>query len=164
MNRTLVIGFGNLDRADDGVAYYVINALRRRLGQKMLNEEITGLEGLCGDIDSIFLSQLVPELMDVLTDYDQVIFVDAHVYENVDNLHCTPVTQDYTPPTFSHNITPPMLLAFLKKLYHREPIGYLVSIRGYNFDFSRSLSVDTKALVETAVDYIQTRLLSDNAK
>ena len=163
MNRTLVIGFGNLDRADDGVAYYVINALRRRLGQKILSEEMTGLEGLGGEIDSIFLSQLVPELMDVLTDYDQVIFVDAHVYENVDNLHCTPVTQDYTPPTFSHNITPPMLLAFLKKLYHREPNGYLVSIRGYDFDFHRNLSVDTKALVEPAVEYIQSRLLSDNA-
>ena len=46
MPRTLIIGFGNLDRADDGVAFYVINALRRRLGQKALSEEDTGLEEL----------------------------------------------------------------------------------------------------------------------
>ncbi|MFH2012453.1 MAG: hydrogenase maturation protease [Pseudomonadota bacterium] len=163
MFRTLVIGYGNLDHADDGVAYHVINALRRRLGQEILSEDMTGLEGLGGEIDSIFLSQLIPELMDVLSDYDQVVFVDAHVYDNVDNLYCTPVTQDYTTPTFSHNITPQMLLAFLKKLYDREPNGYLVSIRGYDFDFHCSLSVDTKALVEPAVEYIQSRLLSDIA-
>jgi hydrogenase maturation protease len=163
MSRTLVIGFGNLDRADDGVAYYVINALRQRLGQNILNEDTTGLEELGAPIDSIFLSQLVPELMDVLTDYDQVIFVDAHVYENVDNLHCVPVSLEYTPPTFSHHITPQALLALLKKLYNREPKGYLVSIRGYDFDFHRNLSEATKTLVESAVEYIQSKLHSDNA-
>jgi hydrogenase maturation protease len=161
MNRTLVIGFGNLDRADDGVAYYVINTLRQRLGQNILNEDTTGLEELGAPVDSIFLSQLAPELMDVLTDYDQVIFVDAHVYENVDDLYCTPVSQEYTPPTFSHHITPPMLLALIKTLYHQEPSGNLVSIRGYDFDFHRELSVDTKALVEPAVDYIL-QLLNEN--
>jgi hydrogenase maturation protease len=154
MSRTLVIGFGNLDRADDGVAFFVINALRRRLGQKILKEDSTGLEELGAQTDSIFLSQLVPELMDILTGYHRVIFVDAHVYENVDNLYCTPVSQEYKPPTFSHHITPPMLLALLKTLYHQEPSGNLVSIRGYDFDFHRELSVDTKALVEPAVDYI----------
>ena len=55
MSRTLVIGFGNIDRADDGVAFYVINALRRRLGQKPLSEEDTGLEELGAPIDSVFL-------------------------------------------------------------------------------------------------------------
>jgi hydrogenase maturation protease len=154
MSRTLVIGFGNLDRADDGVAFFVINALRRRLGQEILSEDSTGLEELGAQTDSIFLSQLVPELMDILTGYHRVVFVDAHVYENIDDLYCTPVSQEYTPPTFSHHITPPVLLALLKTLYHHEPMGNLVSIRGYDFDFHRDLSVDTKVLVGPAVDYI----------
>jgi hydrogenase maturation protease len=154
MLRSLIIGFGNLDRADDGVAYYVINALRRHLGQKALSEEDTGMEDLGAPIDSIFLSQLAPELMDPIAEYKRVIFVDAHVYENMEALHCAPVLPEYAAATFTHHLTPAMLLAFLKALHHREPKGHLVSIRGYDFDFHRNLSLDTQALVEPAVNYI----------
>ena len=164
MSRTLIIGFGSLDRADDGVAYHVINALRRRLGQNMLAEDETGLEELGAQIDSIFLVQLAPELMDVLAGYNQVIFVDAHVYENVDNLHCTPVLPEYAPATLTHHMGPAMILALVKALYHREPAGHLVSIRGYNFDFHRDLSEATRALVEPAVDYILQSLIYSQEK
>ena len=164
MSRTLIIGFGSLDRADDGVAYHVINALRRRLGQNMLAEDETGLEELGAQIDSIFLVQLAPELMDVLAVYDQVVFVDAHVYANVDNLHCTPILPEYTPATLTHHMGPAMILALVKALYHREPAGHLVSIRGYNFDFHRDLSEATRALVEPAVDYILQSLIYSQEK
>ncbi|MGO9020015.1 MAG: hydrogenase maturation protease [Syntrophobacteraceae bacterium] len=152
--RTLVIGYGNIDRADDGVAFCVVNALRRRLGQKILSEENTGLDELGAEVDSIFLVQLVPEIMDVLAGYHQVIFVDAHVHESLDNLHCAPVSPEFAPSPFSHHITPAMLLALIEMLHCPGPTGNLVSIRGYDFDFHRDLSADTRALVEPAVEYI----------
>jgi len=154
MSRTLVIGFGNIHRADDGVAFEVINALRRRLGQKGLSEEDTGLEELGSMVDSVFISQLTPELMDTIVSYSRVIFVDAHVYENLEDLHCAPVVPEYAPSTFTHHLTPPALLALLKTLYRAEPAGHLVSIRGYDFDFHRNLSEKTGALVESAADRI----------
>jgi hydrogenase maturation protease len=154
MSRTLVIGFGNIDRADDGVAYSVINALRRRLGQEPLPENETGLDELGAEVDSVFLSQLTPELMEVLAGYRQVVFVDAHVYENVDALHCAPVSPEYTPSSFTHHLTPGAFLALLKALYRLEPAGHLVSIRGHDFDFHRNLSPETEALVGPAVEYI----------
>ncbi|HYA13341.1 MAG TPA: hydrogenase maturation protease [Syntrophales bacterium] len=157
--RTLVIGYGNIDRADDGVAYYVINALRQRLGQEMLKEDFTGLDELGAEIDSIFLVQLAPELIDVLALYHRIIFVDAHVYDNVDNLYCIPVFPEYTPSTFTHHMTPPILLALLKSIYRQEPEGHLVSIRGYDFDFHRDLSEDTRDLVDPAVDHILQTLI-----
>ena len=154
MSRTLVIGFGNIDRADDGVAFQVINALRRRLGQTPLSEEDTGLEELGAAVDSVFLSQLTPELMDTLVEYGRVIFVDAHVYENLEDLHCSPVVPEYAPSTFTHHLTPAAFLALLKTLYGVEPIGRLVSIRGHDFNFHRNLSEKTSGLVEPAVDCI----------
>jgi len=154
MPRTLIIGFGNIDRADDGVAFFVVNALRRRLGQKPLNEDETGLEGLGAEVDSVFLSQLTPELLETLAGYQRVIFVDAHVYENVDALHCEPISPEYTPSAFTHHLTPAAFLALLKTLYHLEPAGHLVSIRGYDFDFHRDLSPETEAMVGPAVEYI----------
>jgi hydrogenase maturation protease len=160
MSRTLVIGFGNLDRADDGIAHYVVDALRRRLGQAPLDEDETGLEKLGAEVDSVFLSQLTPELLETLAGYQQVIFVDAHVYENVDALHCEPVSPEYAPATFTHHLTPAAFLGLLKALYHHEPAAHLVSLRGHDFDFHRGLSADTQALVHPAVEYIL-RLLKD---
>jgi hydrogenase maturation protease len=154
MPRTLIIGYGNLDRADDGVAYFVINSLRRRLGQAALPEDDTGLEELGAQTDSIFLPQLVPELIDTLVDYDRVIFVDAHVCEDVPDLYCTAVPPEYTPSAFTHHVTPAMLLALLHGLHHREPAAHIVSIRGYEFDFHRRLSAQVKALLETAAERI----------
>jgi len=154
MSRTLVIGFGNIDRGDDGVAFQVINSLRRRLGQTPLSEEDTGLEELGAAVDSVFLTQLTPELMETLVEYGRVVFVDAHVYESLEDLHCAPVVPEYAPSTFTHHLTPAALLALLKTLYGGEPSGHLVSIRGYDFDFHRNLSEKTGALVEPATDCI----------
>ena len=161
MGRALIIGFGNIDRADDGAAFFVVNALRRHLGQKPLNEDETGLEELGAEIDSAFLSQLTPELLETAAGYRQVIFVDAHVYENVDALHCVPVSPEYTASTFTHHLTPAAFLALLKTLYHLEPAGHLVSIRGHDFDFHRDLSPETEALVEPAAELIL-RLIKDS--
>ncbi|MBM4430656.1 MAG: hydrogenase maturation protease [Chloroflexi bacterium] len=154
MPRTLIIGYGNLDRADDGVAYWVINAMREGLGQEKLGEDSTGLEELGARTDSIFLTQIVPELVDTLVDYDQVVFVDAHVIEGVDGLYCTTVEAEYVPSTFTHHVTPSTLLALLKMLYHKEARGYIVSLRGYHFDFHRDLSMATDALIAPAVEEI----------
>lgn len=154
MTRTLVIGYGNIYRADDGVAYHVINALRRRLGHQTLPEGDSGMEELGGEVDSLFLSQLVPELLDLLSGYDRVIFVDAHVDESIDDLHCMQVVPEFTPSMLTHHMTPATLLALLKTLYHRELTGHIVSIRGYDFNFHRNLSSDTMSLIEPAVERI----------
>lgn len=154
MSRTLIIGYGNVDRADDGVALEVVNALRRRQGREALGEENTGMEELGAEVDSAFLSQLTPDLMEILCGYDRVVFVDAHVCEGFDDLHCEPVTPEYTPSIITHHLTPGMLLALIKALYQREIVGLIVSIRGHDFDFHRGLSRETGAHVQPAVAYI----------
>jgi len=152
--RTLVIGYGNIDRADDGVAFCIVNALRRRLGQAMLGEDNTGLDELGADLDSIFVVQLTPDLADVLADYRQVIFVDAHVYEGVNDLHCAPVSAEFTLSTFTHHMTPSSLLALSELMHSPGPTGQLVSVRGFDFDFHRDLSPGAKELVDPAAQYI----------
>jgi hydrogenase maturation protease len=152
--KTIVIGYGNIDRADDGVAFAVINELRRRLGRPALEEGDTGLENLGGEVDSIFLLQLVPEIMELITGYEQVVFVDAHVGPDMEDLNCAPVDAEYTPSSFTHHMTPSSLMAFLKTLYGSEPRAYLVSIGGSDFDFTRELSPKTRSLVAPAADKI----------
>lgn len=151
MARTLVVGYGNLHRGDDGVAYHIINGLRRSLGQSALDEYESGLEKLGEQIDSVFLTQLGPEFVDTLINYDRIIFVDAHVILNVDGLYCSQVVPEFTQSAFTHHMTPATLLALLSALYRRDAVAYLVSAKGHRFEFERDLSEETQALVEPAV-------------
>jgi hydrogenase maturation protease len=152
--KTIIIGYGNIDRADDGVAFAVINELRRQLGRKILEEGDTGLDELNNENDSIFLSQLVPEIMELLTGYNRIVFVDAHVGSDMEDLSLSPVVAQYISSSFTHHITPATLLAFLKTMYQCEPQAHLVSIRGYDFDFKRAFSPKVQALVLPAANSI----------
>ena len=152
--KTIIVGYGNIDRADDGVAFAVINELRKQLGQKILDEGDTGLDDLKEETDSIFLSQLVPEIMELLTGYNRIIFVDAHVGSDMENLNCSPVLAEYVSSSFTHHMTPSALLAFLQSMYQCEPQAHLVSIHGYDFDFKRTFSPQVQALVQPAVEAI----------
>ena len=150
-SKTIIIGYGNIYRSDDGVAFAVINELRRQLGQKLLEDGDTGMDEMDGENDSIFLLQLVPEIMELLTGYNKIIFVDAHVGSDLEDLNCSPVEAQYVSSSFTHHMTPAALLAFLKTMYQCEPKAHLVSIRGYDFDFKRTLSPKVQALVQPAV-------------
>jgi hydrogenase maturation protease len=154
MPRTIVIGYGNIDRADDGAAYEVINALRLRLGQKILEDNDAGLDELGCDTDSVFLTQLVPEIMETLIAYDRIVFVDAHVGADLEDLNCILVLPEYVSSSFTHHMAPSSLLAFLQTLYQHKPECHLVSIRGYDFNFKRTLSPQVNILIKPAVEKI----------
>jgi len=154
MSRTIIIGYGNIDRADDGAACAIVNLLRAKWRVGALEDFDTGMESLGREIDSIFIAQLLPEILEALTAYDKIVFVDAHVGEDMSDLHFAKVEPEYAHTLFTHHMTPPVLLAFLKTLYNHEPEAYLVSVRGYDFDFSQNLSPRTQALLNPAVDRI----------
>jgi hydrogenase maturation protease len=162
MANTLVIGYGNIHRQDDGVAFAVVNALRCYLGQVLLDAAETGLEQLgspLADADpasvrAAFVLQLAPELLDLAADYDRLVFVDAHVHPEVDGLHSQVARPEYGAAAFTHHMTPGMFLALLEALYHRRPESQVVSVRGHCFDFQVGLSAATAALVQPAVEQI----------
>jgi hydrogenase maturation protease len=152
--KTIIIGYGNIDRADDGAAFAVINELRRQLGVRILEEGYTGLDDLNNNSDSIFIPQLIPEIMEMVTGYDKIVFVDAHVSSDMEDLNCTPVLPEYSSSSFTHHMKPSLLIAYLKAMYQCEPEAHLVSVRGYEFDFRRTLSCQVQAAVRPAVDII----------
>jgi hydrogenase maturation protease len=154
MQRTLLIGYGNLDRQDDGAAFEVVNALRSHLGQAPLGEDGSGLEELGAQVDSVSVQKLAPELLDVAADYEQVVFVDAHVQADEDDVYVQMVRPEYATAAFTHHMTPALFLALLQALHRRQPQGTIVSVRGFAFDFERGLSAATEALVEPAVEEI----------
>ena len=154
LKRTLVLGFGNVYRRDDGVAFAVLNALRERLGCSPLGIDDDGFDDLGHPIDTVLLHQLVPELAEVAAPYDQLIFVDAHVSAIEQPVRQEELEPRFRSATVSHQLHPCTLLALVEQMRGGAPRGALISVRGYDFDFGEGLSEQTAALVPEAVGQI----------
>ncbi|MCD4738426.1 MAG: hydrogenase maturation protease [Anaerolineae bacterium] len=154
MKRTLVAGFGNTFRRDDGVARIVINALRAQLDRPPLGPLDDGFDDLGHEIDMVVLHQMVPELAETVADYDQVIFVDAHVETIPASLHEERIAVAYRTPFVAHQFHPSTVLALAQQTYGHAPQAVLLSLLGHDFDFGEELSAETAALVSPARDRI----------
>jgi len=153
LNQTLVIGYGNPDRQDDGVAWHVLHALAVRLNlptPDSYENEFPPNEQL--DID--FTLQLTPEMAEQIAPYERVCFVDAHTGSIAAKVQLVPVESQFQHSPFTHHLTTQSLLSMCVSLYGKAPQAALLSVRGYLFEFERQLSPETAALVPEAVEKI----------
>jgi hydrogenase maturation protease len=153
MHQSLIIGYGNLDRGDDGAAFYVINRLREHMGHPPLTEDDGALESLAGEI-AVFVPQLTPELALDAAAYHLLVLVDAHVTAEVRPLVYLRLQPKYQPPAVSHVLSPAMFLWLAQSIAGQERSAFLVSVRGHCFDLQRGLSAETSALVAPAADRV----------
>ncbi len=155
MNRLLVIGYGNPYRRDDGVALHVINALRQRIGVRALPPDEDGLDEVGRTMDSVMLHQLLPEMTPLLAEYQRVVFVDAHTGAIPDAVRVVSVEEEYSLEAVTHHMSPGMLLALARLTNGYAPQGYLVSVKGEDFDFGTELSEACRERVDVAVESIR---------
>lgn len=139
-NAILVIGYGNAYCHDDGVALYVINELRRRRGIRELQPDEDGLDELGGQFDTIVVHQLIPEIVPVVVNYRFILFVDAHLGTIPDDVRVVQVQEEHHFHAVTHHMSPGMILNMARETKGVAPSGYLISVRGENFDFGLGLS------------------------
>jgi len=153
MPRTLIIGYGNPERGDDGAALHVVNRLRYLLGRPPLAEDDGGLGDL-GQDTAVFLPQLVPELAVDAAAYESIVLVDAHVTEEHRPVIYMRLEPEYQSAPFSHLLSPAMFLWLVQAVSGRNPAAFLVSLRGHCFEHERGLSPATAALVDPAAEKV----------
>jgi len=151
---TLVIGYGNIDRQDDGVAWHVLVQIAAAAGRVEIDPFETPLVECNAYLTLLFALQLTPEMAELVKDYDRVCFVDAHTGAVDEPVHVEQIKAVYAPSPFTHHLTPSACLSLAESLYNRHPEGLLVSIRGNEFEFSQDLSPDTVVHAEDAVNQI----------
>jgi hydrogenase maturation protease len=151
LDRTLIAGFGNVYRRDDGVGRVVVNAVRESIGRPPLDLQDDGFNDLGHRVDTVVLHQIVPELAETLADYDRVIFVDAHVEALPQPIHEIELEVTLRVPFVAHQFHPSTVLALAQQIHGRAPEGILLSLRGHDFDFGEGLSSETAELVPQAV-------------
>ncbi|MCU0560899.1 MAG: hydrogenase maturation protease [Desulfobacterales bacterium] len=155
MTRAVVMGLGNPDRGDDGVAFHVVNRLRRRLGAPPLDDGDTGLGAAAAEAAVLFFRQLVPELVLDVGGCSRLVFVDAHVPAEPRAIVCSRIgPQARWAPGLTHALPPEGFLWLLQAFAGRAPESFLVSVRGERFDFTRKLSPTPAALVDPAAGVV----------
>jgi hydrogenase maturation protease len=150
----LIIGYGNPDREDDGVAWHILKGLAERLGRPAPDLETGGLDQLGQSSDLLFVLQLTPELAELIAGYDQICFVDAHTGIYPEDLRFETIDAEFQTSPFTHHMTPQTCLMLARTLYGRTPQGIVVSVRGHRFGFSHTLSTQTTQLAEEAIERI----------
>lgn len=128
MTKTLVIGYGNTLRGDDGAGIAAVGILKNDYPH----------------FDFLTLHQLTIELTETILNYNAVYFIDASV-------DVSEVTQINLQPEISkeilhtHIVTPQNLLNTCLYLYGKVPgKTILFHIPAYQFGFSEELSVSTQ--------------------
>jgi len=153
LKKLLIIGYGNPDREDDGVAWHILCALTMKLGlvpPESYEDEFPKFE----PIDFVFYLQLTPEMAEEIAEYQYVCFIDAHTGHIPEPVRLIPVATEFQHSPFTHHLTPQSLLSMCETIYQKKPNAALLSVLGHRFLFSRELSAGTAELVPQAVDSI----------
>jgi hydrogenase maturation protease len=145
--KTLVIGYGNTLRGDDGVGYWVAEAV-----------EAWNLR----DVRSHPCHQLTLDVAAEIAEADQVIFVDATPPGNP----CSPLKIERLVPmgetgrVSTHHNTPQGLLAMSQALYGQLPSAYAILLPTRDFQFSECLSPIAESGMRQALMRIRNLVLS----
>ena len=137
LTRTLVIGYGNALRGDDGAGYIAAELLREGIQDP--------------NVEVLSLQQLTPELMEPLSQASRVIFIDASVAGKAGTFNRIPLRPSPACSRFTHQVTPETLLAGAQALYGRTPEATLYTIPGRNFDVGQELTPSVRRAVEALV-------------
>lgn len=153
MKRKLILGYGNPDRQDDGVAWHVLRGAAKQLG---LTPPTAWEDDLPATPDLVFRFelQLTPEMAEDICHFERVCFVDAHTGNIPVEVQMMDIRPAYQTSPFTHHLTPEMLLEMCQSLYGQVPRASLLSVRGYHFQFSNDLSPQTAQLLPEAIQKV----------
>jgi hydrogenase maturation protease len=143
MNGTLIYGYGNPGREDDGLG--VAFADRMQEWSDRLE-----LPHLCYDRNY----QLNIEDALEVSKYDLVLFADATI-EPVDDFLITEVTPSDTVNFTMHAVSPDYIAYLSRTIFDRSPGIFLLHIRGYQWNMQEGLSAKARNSLNRAVAFIQ---------
>lgn len=131
MARILIVGYGNPLRTDDGLGWRAAEEL--------------ALAFASDEVQVRTCHQLLPELVDAVSQSDTTLFIDAARDGEPGELRCAPVLPEESALRFTHQLSPQSILAWSQKLYGRSPRAFLISVSGGCFELGEKLSPSVAA-------------------
>lgn len=150
--KTLVYGYGNPGRQDDGLGPALVEKI-----QAWIKEN--GIEGI--ETDSNY--QLNIEDAHEISEKDIVIFADASI-EDIDDFILTKVSPSDSQIEFTmHAVSCAFVLDLCQKIYNSYPETYLLHIKGHEWDFKEGFSKEAQENLEKAFCFLKDHILDPEA-
>ncbi|MBD3170752.1 MAG: hydrogenase maturation protease [candidate division Zixibacteria bacterium] len=128
MPKTLIIGYGNSLRRDDGLGI----AAAERLMEIFAEQD---------GIEVVAATQLTPELADKIKNFTEVVFIDCSVEGEPGEIAMNEISaRPDIIPRLEHSISPAYIINLTKKLYNTNPHAIVFSLTGKEFGLGESLS------------------------
>jgi hydrogenase maturation protease len=135
----LVLGYGNPGRMDDGLGPAFAESVEK-----------LGISGVTVEANY----QLTVEDAAVISEHQVVLFVDSSM-EGPGPFTLERIRPRAATSFSTHSLTPPALLELARELFGSEAEGYVLGIRGYEFDgFGEGLSRQAESNLEAALNFL----------
>jgi len=149
MSNTLIIGYGNALRGDDGAGYIVAELLRDLVHDT--------------ELEIISQHQLTPELMEPISLAAHIIFIDSSVSGRAGKVNRIPLRPGPSCSRFTHHVTPESLLAGAQSLYGHTPEATLYTIPGRFFETGDELTPSVRRAVNELVATLEKQFAARSA-
>lgn len=137
----LIIGYGNLHRADDALGLHAARLLAPRVDPHLVR--------------ILALQQLTFDLAETISNVQLCLLIDAAAGDTPGEIHTRRLfpDRDATGPLL-HHVPPESLLAFTFALYHHVPLTLLFTVTAASFDHALGLTPPVAAALPTLVDQL----------
>jgi hydrogenase maturation protease len=138
--RTLVIGYGNRLRSDDGLGPAVADAVAAW--------HLPGVRALA-------VHQLVPELIEEMKDVERVLFVDASLEVLEGAFQLGRIDAKKSCRALGHHEHPANLLALARTLTEHSPEDWQLAISPHSLDYGNELTEIAKTRMQAALTWLR---------
>lgn len=144
--KIFIYGYGNPGRQDDGLGIIFVERLHKWADNK-------GLQNI--SFDSNY--QLNAEDAFAISQKDMVIFADASV-EPMGSFEFKSLKPAKKISFSTHAMNPESVFALCIELYRKKPAAFLMTIKGYSWDFREGISARAKKNLSAALDFIKLQI------
>jgi len=127
MPGVLIIGYGNLLRGDDAAGVLAARELERYFRDH-------------DEVETIAAQQLTPEMAEIVSTSDFVLFLDASGEDEPGSIAGTPIELEGDARQFTHHLTPATLLKLAQQIYEQAPPAMTLTLAGWSFELNNELS------------------------
>jgi hydrogenase maturation protease len=146
MPRTLIVGYGNPLRGDDGLGWQVANHLAETVDHESTNV--------------LAVHQLTPELAEPISKADLVIFIDASNQGQPGSWKCEGIDSSMVRHNvLGHHFTPSSLLAYAEAIFKARPRALVLSVGAESFDYCEKLTPTVERALSEIEQYIRAQVL-----
>ena len=139
----LVYGYGNPGRQDDGLGIELVRKLEEWAAE-------SGLDNV--EFENNY--QLNIEDAEAISNKDLVIFADASK-EDIEDFCLSRVDGNGKLSFTTHAASPGYIVKLCQELFQKEPLVFLLHIKGYEWAFQEGLSSKAQINLEKAVSFMK---------